>query len=123
MMRSVHINNSSFILVYKNQCLRVDDLITPVYVAPTRRPGQKPQIPTEVKPCDDEDCVEGSGLPEVIRGPVSPRNNADLFNHSPSTYISVTETDTSIPNSTFSGATQAPFTHRSNITSIPIGKL
>lgn len=99
-----------------------DDLITPVYVAPTRRPGHKPQSPSEVKPCDDEDCVEGSGLPEVIRVPVGPRDHADLFNHSPSTYMGVTETDTSIPNSTFSGATQAPFTPRSNITSVPIGE-
>lgn len=93
-----------------------------MYEAPTRRPAHKPLIPTEVKPCDDEDCVEGSGFPEVIRGPVSTRNNADLFNHSPSTYVSVTESDPSIPNSTFSGATQASFTPRSNITSVPIGE-
>ncbi|XP_053613214.1 neurexin 1-like isoform X1 [Plodia interpunctella] len=42
-----------------------DDLITPVYVPSTRRP---PKIPKDhdknsrlIKPCDDEDCIEGSG--------------------------------------------------------------
>lgn len=45
-----------------------DDLITPVYVPPTRpppttKPPQKP-LPGG-KPCDDEDCFPGSGSGEV----------------------------------------------------------
>lgn len=42
-----------------------DDLITPVYRAPTRAPKAKP-TPAVVKaerPCDDEDCFEASGSP------------------------------------------------------------
>lgn len=46
-----------------------DDLITPVYVPPTRpppttKPPQKPLAPGG-KPCDDEDCFPGSGSGEV----------------------------------------------------------
>jgi hypothetical protein len=49
-----------------------DDLITPVYVPPTRPPPTK--IPPgsgrgpggrPSKPCDDEDCFEGSGFGET----------------------------------------------------------
>ena len=47
-----------------------DDLITPVYVPPptrvptvARKPGQQ-RVP-DVKPCDDEDCVGGSGNGEL----------------------------------------------------------
>lgn len=46
-----------------------DDLITPVYIPPTRpppttKPPQKP-LPAGGKPCDDEDCFPGSGSGEV----------------------------------------------------------
>ncbi|CAH2236881.1 jg20290 [Pararge aegeria aegeria] len=42
-----------------------DDLITPVYVPSTRRPPSKmhkgDKSEKMMKPCDDEDCIEGSG--------------------------------------------------------------
>lgn len=52
-----------------------DDLITPVYVPPTRvpTPARKGSPDTAAKPCDDEDCA-GSGAGElttedtVVRG-------------------------------------------------------
>lgn len=44
-----------------------DDLITPVYVPPTRPPVQ---VTTKDKPCDDEeDCFTGSGSGEVTSTP------------------------------------------------------
>lgn len=45
-----------------------DDLITPVYVPPTKQPttGLKKTTKEGVdKTCDDEDCVHGSGSGEV----------------------------------------------------------
>ena len=41
-----------------------DDLITPVYVPPTRPPTTTPKV-TPSSQCDDEDCVTGSGSGEV----------------------------------------------------------
>ncbi|CAG9789178.1 unnamed protein product [Diatraea saccharalis] len=39
-----------------------DDLITPVYVPSTRRPPSRGDTSGKLmKPCDDEDCIEGSG--------------------------------------------------------------
>ncbi|XP_066263047.1 neurexin 1 isoform X2 [Euwallacea similis] len=50
-----------------------DDLITPVYVAPTRppptvKPGKK-TVGSGGKDCDDEDCVDGSGSGEITEDP------------------------------------------------------
>lgn len=49
-----------------------DDLITPVYVPPTKQPttprggGNKSQSKdTGERTCDDEDCIHGSGSGEV----------------------------------------------------------
>lgn len=47
-----------------------DDLITPVYVPPTRPPHSEGKGPpggdgNAAKPCDDEDCFTGSGSGEV----------------------------------------------------------
>jgi leucine-rich repeat transmembrane neuronal protein 1/2 len=48
-----------------------DDLITPVYVPPTKQPttpgGSKPKSGNKEgeKTCDDEDCLHGSGSGEV----------------------------------------------------------
>lgn len=45
-----------------------DDLITPVYVPPTKPPMVKTPKPIQTggKPaCDDEDCVPGSGSGEI----------------------------------------------------------
>ncbi|PNF32109.1 hypothetical protein B7P43_G02829 [Cryptotermes secundus] len=41
-----------------------DDLITPVYVPPTRPPATTPKV-TPSTQCDDEDCVTGSGSGEI----------------------------------------------------------
>ncbi|KAG8236177.1 hypothetical protein J437_LFUL013443 [Ladona fulva] len=50
-----------------------DDLITPVYVPPTRPPPtappkgvRKPPVGGGSKPCDDEDCFPGSGSGEAV---------------------------------------------------------
>jgi hypothetical protein len=46
-------------------CLCIgDDLITPVYVPPTRPPTTTPKV-TPSTQCDDEDCVTGSGSGEL----------------------------------------------------------
>jgi leucine-rich repeat transmembrane neuronal protein 1/2 len=46
-----------------------DDLITPVYVPPTRSPVTTVKNSSKTqqvgKPCDDEDCFTGSGSGEV----------------------------------------------------------
>lgn len=48
-----------------------DDLITPVYIPPTRPPPttkspQRPPTQENGKPCDDEDCLDtGSGIGET----------------------------------------------------------
>lgn len=51
-----------------------DDLITPVYVPPTRPPsttkGPKDKDKGAGKPCDDEDCFDGgSGSGEIVTTP------------------------------------------------------
>lgn len=50
-----------------------DDLITPVFVPPTRPPSTTPRSSPghrsgadNTKPCDDEDCFPGSGSGEVV---------------------------------------------------------
>lgn len=50
-----------------------DDLITPVYVPPTRPPTTTPKDPVKIpsKPCDDEDCFPGSGSGEVTTDEVT----------------------------------------------------
>lgn len=60
-----------------------DDLITPVYVAPTRPPPTaKPKPPpgggAGDKNCDDEDCVDGSGSGEVTVDPVNSSSNPNI---------------------------------------------
>lgn len=49
-----------------------DDLITPVYIPPTRQPSTSKASPNKGsavsqggKPCDDEDCFVGSGSGEL----------------------------------------------------------
>lgn len=44
-----------------------DDLITPVYVPPTKQPAKakNPKPKPGEKICDDEDCLHGSGSGEV----------------------------------------------------------
>lgn len=47
-----------------------DDLITPVYIPPTRpppttKPPHRPPGQEDLKPCDDEDCLPGSGSGET----------------------------------------------------------
>jgi hypothetical protein len=51
------------IIVYCCLCTG-DDLITPVYVPPTKPPTTTPKT-TPSTQCDDEDCVTGSGSGEI----------------------------------------------------------
>lgn len=49
-----------------------DDLITPVYVPPTRPPPTakpKKKVVVNGKDCDDEDCIDGSGSGEITEDP------------------------------------------------------
>ncbi|ERL92927.1 hypothetical protein D910_10232 [Dendroctonus ponderosae] len=52
-----------------------DDLITPVYIPPTRPPPTaKPKnLTLSPTPCDDEDCAEGSGSGEITEEPFTSR--------------------------------------------------
>ncbi|XP_043199961.1 neurexin-1-like isoform X3 [Amphibalanus amphitrite] len=45
--------------VYKSDMDANDDLVTPVYI----RPPTRDRPPPPAKPCDDEDCLNGSGHP------------------------------------------------------------
>lgn len=98
----------------------LDDLITPVYVAPSHHPFTpvKPSIIHEPNkpPCDDEDCVEGSGYePEPPEQPeISTEDEATKYSATQATEL---ETDSN------SSATMSQFTPHSNITNIPVGKL
>ncbi|XP_023936294.1 neurexin-1 isoform X1 [Bicyclus anynana] len=77
-----------------------DDLITPVYVPSTRRPPSKmhkgDKSEKMMKPCDDEDCIEGSGSSgEDITEPEHPMTTSGASSThamtSPTATISVTE--------------------------------
>ncbi|CAH1124036.1 unnamed protein product [Ceutorhynchus assimilis] len=49
-----------------------DDLITPVYIPPTRPPPTvkpKKKVVVNGKDCDDEDCIDGSGSGEITEDP------------------------------------------------------
>jgi hypothetical protein len=57
--------DGNFLVKIYYYCLCIgDDLITPVYVPPTRPPTTTPKV-TPSSQCDDEDCVTGSGSGEV----------------------------------------------------------
>ncbi|XP_041968966.1 neurexin-1 isoform X4 [Aricia agestis] len=60
-----------------------DDLITPVYVPSTRRPPKMHKGDTSgklMKPCDDEDCIEGSGAggEDIITEPEHPMTSSGV---------------------------------------------
>lgn len=60
-----------------------DDLITPVYVAPTRPPPTKFSNRKKVggeKPCDDEDCFPGSGFGPVTEDTIIPSSRGRKHN-------------------------------------------
>lgn len=102
-----------------------DDLITPIYVASTPRP-HKPKTQT-YKPCDDEDCVEGSGdMPNRIPEVPSQSVSTELTTFSKFTFTttsSTLESETDSPNTTIGSTTLSSITPRTNIaSSIPIGK-
>lgn len=105
-----------------------DDLITPVYVAPTRRPSsRKPNIPdNEIKLCDDEDCEEGSGSYPINVPGGAPKLSTEeeiISRYSLSTISNTAEMETEmVSNATVGGTTISSFTSRSNMTSsVPIG--
>lgn len=60
-----------------------DDLITPVYVPPTRPPPtpkpKKTEGKPDEKPCDDEDCLDGSGSGEVTQETTSIKATGTYF--------------------------------------------
>ncbi|KAK9891151.1 hypothetical protein WA026_013467 [Henosepilachna vigintioctopunctata] len=94
-----------------------DDLITPVYIPPTRPPptpkskGTPPKVGV-AKPCDDEDCFNGSGGGDVTEETTNATSQAT---EGPSTTISTPEATTPKPEDT---ATSGPvgFTHSSTTT-------
>ncbi|KAG6442553.1 hypothetical protein O3G_MSEX002421 [Manduca sexta] len=81
-----------------------DDLITPVYVPSTRRPPSKINKGLSgklMKPCDDEDCIEGSGSNgEGITEPEQP-----ITTGSSSSTHSATPTSTSAASTATGSAT------------------
>ncbi|KAJ8963150.1 hypothetical protein NQ318_018615 [Aromia moschata] len=61
-----------------------DDLITPVYVPPTRppatpKPSKKNNSREEEKLCDDEDCTVGSGSGEITEEPSTSKTTDLIF--------------------------------------------
>ncbi|CAG4930590.1 unnamed protein product [Parnassius apollo] len=86
-----------------------DDLITPVYVPATRRPPAKlhkgDQSSKLMKPCDDEDCIEGSGssgedVTEPEQTTTTPGASSTHTMTSPTAIISTEHIDKSIAGST-----------------------
>lgn len=90
-----------------------------MYVAPSHHPFTpvKPKLVDESKqPCDDEDCIEGSGYePEPPPEPPEVSTEEDI------TKYSATQS-TELFIETNSSATLSQFTPRSNMTSVPVGK-
>ncbi|PSN31987.1 Neurexin-3 [Blattella germanica] len=82
-----------------------DDLITPVYVPPTRPPTTTPKVTsTEGKPCDDEDCVSGSGSGEVT----TEDNNTGTPEKVPTPHSSTIPDGTSRQDGTDSSTSEIP---------------
>ncbi|CAH0728174.1 unnamed protein product, partial [Brenthis ino] len=101
-----------------------DDLITPVYVPSTRRPPSKIHKGDVsgklMKPCDDEDCIEGSGSSgEDITEPDHHMTTSGVSSThamtSPTASISTEHVAKTIPGSTDSG-TDATGTTKSDTT-------
>lgn len=67
--------------IYSSCIYTGDDLITPVYVPPTRPPTTTPKGPvkTPSKPCDDEDCFAGSGSGEVTTDEITTSKGENQF--------------------------------------------
>jgi neurexin len=61
-----------------------DDLITPVYIPPTKQPSEKPSKKPEPgdKTCDDEDCLHGSGSGETTEVLTSTTGKGELIKKS-----------------------------------------
>ncbi|XP_050354320.1 neurexin-1 isoform X6 [Nymphalis io] len=104
-----------------------DDLITPVYVPSTRRPPSKlhkGDISGKLmKPCDDEDCIEGSGASgEEITEPEHPVTTSGASSThamtSPTAPISTEHVDKSLSGSTASG-TDTTGTTKSDQSTLP----
>ncbi|XP_026490990.1 neurexin 1 isoform X2 [Vanessa tameamea] len=104
-----------------------DDLITPVYVPSTRRPPSKlhkGDISGKLmKPCDDEDCIEGSGSSgEEITEPEHPMTTSGASSThamtSPTAPISTEHVDKSLSGSTASG-TDTTGTTKSDQSTLP----
>ncbi|XP_046971737.1 neurexin-1 [Vanessa cardui] len=104
-----------------------DDLITPVYVPSTRRPPSKlhkGDISGKLmKPCDDEDCIEGSGSSgEEITEPEHPMTTSGASSThamtSPTAPISTEHVDKSLSGSTASG-TDTTHTTKSDQSTLP----
>jgi neurexin len=59
-----------------------DDLITPVYIPPTKQPAEKQSKKPEAgeKTCDDEDCLHGSGSGETteVQTPTTGKGRSKL---------------------------------------------
>lgn len=88
-------------------------------MAPSHHPFTpvKPKLVDEPKqPCDDEDCVEGSGYePESVPEQSEVSTEEDITRYS-ATQSTEVDTDSN------SSATLSQFTPRSNMTSVPVGK-
>ncbi|CAF4797282.1 unnamed protein product [Pieris macdunnoughi] len=103
-----------------------DDLITPVYVPSTRRPPamRKGNLSGKLmKPCDDEDCIEGSGSNgEEITEPEHPITTAGVSSTasmtSPTTSIATDHVEKAISGFT-EGGTESAGTTKSDRTTLP----
>ncbi|CAH2046084.1 unnamed protein product, partial [Iphiclides podalirius] len=103
-----------------------DDLITPVYVPATRRPPTKLRKGDHsgklMKPCDDEDCIEGSGSSgEDITEPEQPTTTSDTRSThavtSPASVPSTAHVDRTAVGSTDADVTRAAHaTHATRVT-------
>ncbi|XP_021923606.1 neurexin-3 isoform X3 [Zootermopsis nevadensis] len=80
-----------------------DDLITPVYVPPTRPPTTTSKV-TPSTQCDDEDCVTGSGSGEIT----TEDNNTGTPEKVSSQHSSTVPDGTSNQDSTDSGTSEIP---------------
>ncbi|XP_045527567.1 neurexin-1 isoform X1 [Pieris brassicae] len=103
-----------------------DDLITPVYVPSTRRPPamRKGNLSGKLmKPCDDEDCIEGSGSNgEEITEPEHPITTGGVSSTasmtSPTTSIATDHVEKAISGFT-EGGTESAGTTKSDRTTLP----
>ncbi|XP_072930215.1 neurexin 1 [Epargyreus clarus] len=106
-----------------------DDLITPVYVPSTRRPPSKVYKGDTsgklMKPCDDEDCIEGSGSSsEDITEPEHPATTSGASStHSMTSptmsIISTEHIDKSLPGSTV-GSTDVATSTKTDTRTTPL---